>query len=220
MNPSITLSGFLKVRYRRFFRLPLFPKTMMPGSFSHLTGTTSFRNYWGGSSNATTHLLDAMHYEGLRVVRRETGIRLYGVHEHGLGTGGAGERRARVEALVDVAVRIYAPLTLPSLRTLVRRLRFAAPQWQGELTAAWQRAKQRLSRARVEGVEWYWPAEEKLVRHAVEDKVRLLTPFDPVVWNRAHLQLLWGWEIASRPTRRQRNAGADTMLCRCFGGIG
>jgi hypothetical protein len=44
----------------------------MPGSFTHLTGTTSFWNYWGGSSNATTHLLDAMHYEGLlRVVRRE-----------------------------------------------------------------------------------------------------------------------------------------------------
>ncbi|HEY7787133.1 MAG TPA: crosslink repair DNA glycosylase YcaQ family protein, partial [Casimicrobiaceae bacterium] len=33
-------------------------------------------NAWGGSSNATTHLLDAMHYRGwLRVVRREGGIR-------------------------------------------------------------------------------------------------------------------------------------------------
>ena len=40
--------------------------------FSH--GTV--RNYWGGSSNATTHLLDAMHYQGLlRIVRREAGIR-------------------------------------------------------------------------------------------------------------------------------------------------
>ena len=37
----------------------------------------SVRNYWGGSSNATTQLLDAMHYRGLlRVVRREAGIRL------------------------------------------------------------------------------------------------------------------------------------------------
>ena len=34
-------------------------------------------NYWGGSSNATTHLLDAMHYRGLlRVVRRDAGIRV------------------------------------------------------------------------------------------------------------------------------------------------
>src|SRR5215467_7598147 len=40
-------------------------------------------NYWGGNSNATTHLLDAMHYRGLlRVVRREAGIRLYAVYEH------------------------------------------------------------------------------------------------------------------------------------------
>src|SRR5204863_3730545 len=38
----------------------------------------SVTNYWGGSSNATTHLLDAMQYAGLlRVVRREKGIRIY-----------------------------------------------------------------------------------------------------------------------------------------------
>jgi len=38
----------------------------------------SVKNYWGGSSSATTHLLDAMHYRGmLRVVRRERGIRTY-----------------------------------------------------------------------------------------------------------------------------------------------
>ena len=42
------------------------------------------RNYWGGKSNATTHLLDAMHYQGLlRVARRDKGIRVYALHEHG-----------------------------------------------------------------------------------------------------------------------------------------
>ena len=41
--------------------------------FSHGTVT----NYWGGSSNATTHLLDGMHYRGLlRVTRRVRGIRI------------------------------------------------------------------------------------------------------------------------------------------------
>jgi uncharacterized protein YcaQ len=35
-------------------------------------------NYWGGSSNATTHLLDGMHYRGLlRVKRRDSGTRVY-----------------------------------------------------------------------------------------------------------------------------------------------
>ena len=40
-------------------------------------------NYWGGSSNATTHLLDLMHYRGLlRVVRRDAGVRVYGIAGH------------------------------------------------------------------------------------------------------------------------------------------
>src|SRR5437879_5807854 len=41
------------------------------------------RNYWGGSSHATTQMLDALHYRGLvRVVRRENGIRIYRTHRH------------------------------------------------------------------------------------------------------------------------------------------
>jgi uncharacterized protein YcaQ len=124
-------------------------------NFSH--GTV--KNYWGGSSNATTHLLDAMHYRGLlRVARREKGIRIYAAHRHETAPTDPTERRARIDALVDVVVRIYAPLPGPSLSFFVRRLRFAAPQWQTELTSALQRAKERLSHARVEGVDWYWPA--------------------------------------------------------------
>src|SRR5712664_1067245 len=43
------------------------------------------KNYWGGSSNATTHLLDAMHYRGmLRVARREKGIRVYSAPQNEL----------------------------------------------------------------------------------------------------------------------------------------
>src|SRR5579859_4844964 len=55
------------------------------------------RNYWGGSSNATTLLLDAMHYRGLlRVVRRESGIRIYATHEHGPEPCDETERRVRL----------------------------------------------------------------------------------------------------------------------------
>src|ERR1700681_1615887 len=97
--------------------------------FSHGTVT----NYWGGSSNATTHLLDAMHFRGmLRVSRLERGIRIYAAHQHGREPTDSAERRARIDALVDVAVRIYAPLPGPSLSVLVRRLRFATPQWHDE----------------------------------------------------------------------------------------
>jgi uncharacterized protein YcaQ len=158
--------------------------------FSH--GTV--RNYWGGSSNATTHLLSAMHYRGmLRVARREGGIRVYTPHQHGPEPVDAAERQARIDALVDVAVRIYAPLPAMCLSDLVRRLRFAVPQWQPELKSAFERVKQRLSQARVDGVDWYWPAGENPKRCAPEDTVRLLTPFDPVVWDRDRFELLWGW---------------------------
>jgi hypothetical protein len=48
--------------------------------FSHGTVT----NYWGGSSRATSALLEAMHYKGwLRVARREGGIRIYAVQRPG-----------------------------------------------------------------------------------------------------------------------------------------
>jgi uncharacterized protein YcaQ len=151
-------------------------------------------NYWGGSSSATTHLLDAMHYRGLlRVVRREGGIRIYGLHEHDPGPSDSRERRRRVDALVDVVVNVYAPLPAPSLSYAVRRLRYAVPQWSSELTGALQRAKQRLAHARVDGVEWYWRAGDQPEIAEPDEAVRLLAPFDPVVWDRTRFELLWNW---------------------------
>ena len=150
-------------------------------------------NYWGGSSNATTHLLDAMHYSGLlRIVRREKGIRIYAEHRHESIPHGAAECRARIDALVDVVVRIYAPLPGPSLSFYLRRLRFAAPQWRTELPSALKRARRRLSQVRIEGVDWYWPADERVLDQ-IDDRVRLLAPFDPVVHDRARFELLWNW---------------------------
>jgi uncharacterized protein len=152
-------------------------------------------NYWGGSSSATTHLLDQMHYRGLlRVARRDAGIRVYAAHEHALAPRDPGARRARLDALVDVVVSKYAPLTASGLNRLVKRLRYAAPQWATDLNRAVQRAKHRLAHARVEGVDWYWPAHEAVAAAAPDDAVRLLAPFDPVVWDRPRFELLWGWE--------------------------
>jgi uncharacterized protein YcaQ len=183
--------------------------------FSH--GTV--RNYWGGSSSATTQLLDAMHYRGfLRVARREGGIRIYATHEHGPGPTDAAARRARMDALVDVVVRIYAPLPGASLRVFVRRLRFAVPQWQGELRGALHRAQQRLSHARVDGVDWYWPGGEDAEHHEASDTVRLLAPFDPVVRDRARFERLWGWvyrfEAYTPAPKRKRGYYALPLLWR------
>ena len=151
------------------------------------------RNWFGGSSNASTQLLDEMHYRGLvRIARREGGVRLYAardVHD------AAPDPAAAFDALIDVVVHKYAPLPLASLGQLVSHLQGGAPQWRLDRNAALQRAKARLANARIEGVQWYWPAAENPMsrRHAPDEAVRLLAPFDPVVWDRRRFELFWGW---------------------------
>ena len=173
------------VRERRFAH----PREV-DGHFAHGTVT----NYWGGSSNATTHLLEAMHYCGLlRVVRREAGIRIYAAGDFLPPPADAAERRARIDALVDVVVGTYAPLPGASLSALVARLRYAVPQWRSALRPALQRARDRLEHVRVDGIDWYWPAAERPASEPPPDTVRLLAPFDPVVWDRRRFELLWGW---------------------------
>ena len=176
-------------------------------------------NYWGGSSNATTHLLDAMHYAGLlRIVRREKGIRIYSEHKHELVPRNAAERRARMDALVDVVVQNYAPLPGPSLSSYLRRLRYAAPQWEKEIPGAVQRAKERLSQARVGNIDWYWPTGENLDNYSNDEVVRLLAPFDPAVHDRARFELLWGWtyrfEAYTPATKRKLGYYAMPLLWR------
>jgi uncharacterized protein YcaQ len=58
-----------------------------------------------------------------------------------------------------------------------------------------KRAKQRFANARVEGFEWYWPAAENpgSSRWQPDEAVRLLTPFDPVVWDRRRFEIFWNW---------------------------
>ncbi len=152
------------------------------------------RNYWGGSSNATTQMLDALHYRGLvRVVRRENGIRIYRAHQHEPALLTEAERRSRIDALVDVVVNIYAPLPGSSLSFYIRRLRYAVPQWRNEIPAAQKRARERLAHARVAGVDWYWPEGENLRWAIIPKSVRLVAPFDPVVHDRTRFELLWNW---------------------------
>jgi uncharacterized protein YcaQ len=159
--------------------------------FSHGTVT----NYWGGSSNATTHLLDQMHYHGLlRVDRREAGIRVYAARDAARSVQERTDRAARVDEVVDVAVNLYAPLPSASLSYVVARLQYAVPQWRRELKPALLRARTRLSHASIDGIDWYWPAGETVHSEGPADAVRLLAPFDPVVWDRRRFELLWGWQ--------------------------
>jgi len=150
-------------------------------------------NWWGGSSNATTQMLELMHYKGmLRVARRENGIRIYATQQHGDAPQGAAARRTQIDRLVDAVVSLYAPVPAASLSFIVSRLRYAAPHWRAEIKSALQRAKQRLDQVVIDGHTWYWPAGERVDVDPI-DGVRLLAPFDPVVWDRRRFEMLWDW---------------------------
>ncbi|HET9821654.1 MAG TPA: crosslink repair DNA glycosylase YcaQ family protein [Burkholderiaceae bacterium] len=176
------------------------------------------RNWFGGSGNASTQLLDGMHYRGwLRVARREAGVRCYAVREP---HAAAPDAQAALDAMVDVIVAKYAPLPAASLGQLVAFLASAAPQWRDERRGALERAKARLPQASVDGLAWFWPAGESPSsrRHQPADAVRLLAPFDPVVWDRRRFERLWGWayrfEAYTPAPRRVRGYYALPLLWR------
>jgi uncharacterized protein YcaQ len=225
MHPRADLSHWPPGRRKRVQALLEFVRergTVHPREVDAHFAHGRVTNYWGGSSAATTHLLEDMHYRGLlRVVRREVGIRIYAVHERAdaaTNSAALSGPRASVDALVDVIVRTYAPVPGASLSVLVSRLRYAVPQWHRELKSALQRARQRLSSARVDDVDWYWPAEERLSDSTPQDAARLLAPFDPVVWDRRRFELFWGWayrfEAYTPASKRQRGYYALPLLWR------
>ncbi len=183
-------------------------------------------NWFGGSSNASTQLLDGMHYRGmLRIAGRVSGVRTYALP---WATKDAADRvlpkmddpNAALDALVDVIVGKYAPLPEPSLAQLMRLLRGGVPQWDSLRAQAFARARTRLTSAVVQGVTWYWPQGESpnAARHAPTDTVRLLAPFDPIVWDRRRFELLWSWayrfEAYTPAAKRVRGYYALPLLWR------
>lgn len=151
------------------------------------------RNAWGGSSNTTTHLLDGMHYRGmLRVQRREQGLRVYESAQHCELEHSATEC---AQALLDLAVAKYAPLPARSLSQLSSYLRLGAPQLTREIQRVKNSATTRYASAEVNGQLWYWPSDENPLsaRWRLDEEVRLLAPFDPIVWDRYRFEQFWGW---------------------------
>jgi len=178
-------------------------------------------NAWGGSSSATTHLLDGMHYRGLlRVARRVSGVRIYEAVEHVAVDASPAARAARAAALLDLVVAKYAPLPASSFVYLARLLGYGAPHLRAETRAAMAAARERLASTTIDGVAWYWPADENpgSPRHRVDDRVRLLAPFDPIAWDRRRFELLWGWtyrfEAYTPAARRKLGYYALPMLWR------
>ncbi|MCY4755226.1 DNA glycosylase AlkZ-like family protein [Pelomonas aquatica] len=175
------------------------------------------RNWFGGNSRLSTELLDGLHYRGhLDVVRRDSGTRVYALAPP---WAPHPDPQAAMDAMADTLVQKYAPLPAGSLSQLIHMLFNAAHQWESLRKPTLQRAKERLAHASVDGTDWYWPADEDPTRGwRIPGQVRLLAPFDPVVWDRRRFELLWGWayrfEAYTPATKRVRGHYALPLLWR------
>ena len=154
---------------------------------------------WGATNtlNASTALLDGMHYRGLlRVVRRDAGTRVYEAVDHAPVDDDPAARHERARRLLLRIVDKYAPLPSASLGYLAHLLQYGAPHLKGETRALLAELRTDLPQARIDGVTWLWtPGEDPSAgRWRVDPgRARLLAPFDPVVWDRRRFELLWGW---------------------------
>lgn len=209
-TPRAAWSEAREAQARELLEFVRAAKTAHPRAVDRHFAHGKITNWFGGSTNATTRLLDEMHYRGLlRVARRDSGTRVYAVRVPASAPSpappaapdsiaveaGAPDIDQRMDALVDVIVRTYAPLPSRSLGQLMSLLRFGVPQWAARRSTALERAVGRLAHERVGGIDWYWPDTESPLarRWRLDEEVRLLTPFDPVVWDRRRFEIFWGW---------------------------
>lgn len=178
----------------------------------------SMQNAWGGRSSVTTQLLDGMHYRGmLRIAGRDKGIRLYALPLVAHLDRTAAEADAAIDQLLDVLIQKYAPIPAPSIGSLLGRIVHGVPQWRLRIPAALKRARARMVQTVIDGVIWYWPADADLTTEP-RDELRLLAPFDPIVWDRRRFELFWGWayrfEAYTPATKRKLGYYALPLLWR------
>jgi len=161
-------------------------------------------NGWGGFSKATTRALEGLHHYGLlRVAQRRGGIRIYEV-----APPPAAEAAERARHLVMRVARILAPVSTVSLRSALALMARRNPGL-GPLAPVVAMALRtgELEREETDGETYLWPTLDDDWRHCQAPRdVRLLAPFDPVVWDRRRFEHLWGWayrfEAYTPPPRR------------------
>jgi uncharacterized protein len=145
-------------------------------------------NAWGGFSKATTRALENLHRRGLlRVARRERGVRIYSVPTQ---KRNHLSERDRAKELVLLLVKIFEPIPvkqlirLPHSKPASSKTREVVTELlaSGELISHW-----------VNSVE-YVTRPLKKEPGSAPNMVRILAPFDPLVWDRVRFGLLWNWD--------------------------
>lgn len=177
-------------------------------------------NWFGGSSNASTQLLDGMHYRGLlRVARRDGGTRVYAVREGDAMPDAVMDVDARMDALVDVIVRKYAPLPDASLRQLTSYLGRGVPQWNATRAAALARGRQRLAGGTWTASTGFGPPTNARRAGAGGPMPQSACSRRSIRWSgiAAASNCCGAGATASRPTPPRRSASSAITRCRCSG---
>ena len=187
-----------------------------PRDLQKMIGTARIVNDWGGESAATTRMLEALHRRGqLRIAHRHRGVKVYEL-AHALPKPLA--KAERVAKLLDLILNLYAPLPERSLRELVAlATRTSLPGANAAKAVARLLEGDTVRQAVVDGVTYIWRADEN-VQVEPHENVRLLAPFDPIVWDRRRFELFWGWayrfEAYTPPAKRKLGYYALPLLWR------
>jgi uncharacterized protein YcaQ len=148
-------------------------------------------NAWGSYSTVAKLGLERLHHRGLlRVCRRDNGVRVYAP------SAPPSEPRSpaeRFDALFAAVLRLLAPIPEQSLRaTLSRQARALGCDVRQVIAAA--RTRGCVEAGSLDGLTYLWPAGARPESERdVPRQVRLLAPFDPLVWDRQRFEQLWGW---------------------------
>jgi uncharacterized protein YcaQ len=166
--------------------------TTHPRDLEAAFGKTRAVNDWGGFSKATTRALQELHHAGaLRVAGRQAGVRLYAPATPPSAPALSSSERA--EGLILIILRILAPISPQSLRATLALLRRGAPSLPGVIDAI-DALRQRgaIRSTQIDG-ETYLTLADSPRAQEQPDRVRILAPFDPIVWDRRRFDHLWGW---------------------------
>lgn len=200
---------------RKVLRYLLEQEEAHPRELERRLGTGARINGWGGTSSATTLILEALHREGrARVSRRDGGIRVYAVAHP---RGPALSPVARADGVIRLIVNLYAPMPQRSLMRTISMMGAYKPDMDYAKRIELFVKRGEYRREVVDGVSYIWPAREN-IPEVTTDEVRFLAPFDPLVWDRTRFEHLWGWayrfEAYTPPAKRKLGYYALPMLWR------
>lgn len=186
-----------------------------PSILQQHCGSERVVNAWGGYSKATKKSLEQLHYRGaLRISRREKGVRVYEIAPDLVQSISPDERCRR---LVMVIAELLSPAPLQSLQETVNRLRWSSPDI-GNIKDALQHLFKtgKLEKDEIDGVTYAWTMSSRKTQ--LSEEALILTPFDPVVWDRRRFEHIFGWayrfEAYTPPSKRIRGYYAMPLLWR------